>query len=264
MIFYFSGTGNSRHAALSLAGESEQIINITDCFRQAQFEFSIQENELLGFVCPVYFGVLPLIVQEFVRKVRFSGIPAYIYGVFTCGSFSFLCEEMLRSLLSENGLQLSSAWGVRMVPNYVVMYEIVSDEEQTRILKDAEQVLSEIRIQITARNINTIELSDEHRRIAEEMAPIYKEAVKTHKFWIDDTCVGCGTCAARCPVGAIAMRDGYPSWNTSSCQHCMTCIRCGAVEYGITTHGRKRYTHPDLRKKKKHDHTTEACAVHPS
>ena len=171
---------------------------------------------------------------------------------------------MLRDLLSENGLKLDSAWEVRMVPNYVVMYEILSDEEQNCILKDAELVLSEIRANIAECHSNTIKVSDEHRRIAEEMAPIYREAVKTHKFWIDDTCIGCGTCAARCPVGAITMRDGYPSWNTSTCQHCMTCIRCGAVEYGATTHGRKRYTHPDLRKKKKHDHTTEACAAHPS
>ena len=52
---------------------------------------------------------------------------------------------------------------------------------------------------------------------------------------------------------AITMLDGYPSWNAGKCQHCMCCIRCGAVEYGLTTHGRKRYTHPDLRKKKAAD-----------
>ena len=262
MIFYFSGTGNSRHAAFSLAGGDEPVFNITDCMRQSLFTFSIRDGETVGFVCPVYFGVLPLIVQEFVRKVQFDTAPAYIYGVFTCGRFPYLCEEMLRELLENRGLELSSAWGVRMVPNYVIRYEIAGEEEQTRILDEAEQLLTVIQSKVAARSVNTIEVSDERRRIADEMAPQYREAVKTHKFWIDDTCIGCGTCAARCPVGAITMRDGYPSWNTATCQHCMSCIRCGAVEYGVTTHGRKRYTHPDLRKKK--DHASKACAEHKS
>ena len=262
MIFYFSGTGNSRHAAYALAGENEEVRNIADCLQLSE-EFGpenlccdIARNEAVGIVCPVYFGDLPLMVMDFMKRIRFQNQPSYLYAVFTCGEFSGLCQEKAEELLRQNGQRLDASWEVPMVPNYAVMYEIPSEEEQERILTQAERVLEEIRGEIAEHKIHRIIVSAEGRQLAEQMTPLYREAVKTHKFWINYTCVGCGLCASRCPVRAIVMRDGYPCWNASVCQHCMSCVRCGAVQYGVTTYGRKRYKHPDLRSRKTADKET--------
>ena len=40
-----------------------------------------------------------------------------------------LKKEILQKLLAERGLLLHAAWEVHMVANYVVMYEIASQED---------------------------------------------------------------------------------------------------------------------------------------
>ena len=55
------------------------------------------------------------------------------------------------------------------------------------------------------------------------------------KLEVSDKCVGCGACAADCPVGVLAMSDGRPvarAYRAAHCingQHCLTvCCRDGA------------------------------------
>ncbi len=42
-------------------------------------------------------------------------------------------------------------------------------------------------------------------------------------------CVGCGTCASRCPFGAVTMEDGQPQVNVGKCMGCGVCVsHCSA------------------------------------
>ena len=62
-------------------------------------------------------------------------------------------------------------------------------------------------------------------------------------FHRDSRCVGCGKCAAVCPLNNIAMEDGRPKWG-GSCTHCMACVhRCPhqAVEFRKITVGKNRW-----------------------
>ena len=74
MIFYFSGTGNSKWIANQLSKkQQEDLFFIPDAWKNDTWEFSLQEDEKIGFVFPVYSWAPPVIVQEFIRKLSLKG-----------------------------------------------------------------------------------------------------------------------------------------------------------------------------------------------
>lgn len=53
MVFYFSGTGNSRYAASRIAEETnERLVSITDCCKKHEFAYTLDEGEALGIILP--------------------------------------------------------------------------------------------------------------------------------------------------------------------------------------------------------------------
>ena len=73
MILYFSGTGNSRYAAKKIAEVcDDEIISINQCVKSNNYG-SVSSTKPLVFVGPVYAGRLPRIMNEYIKKVNFSG-----------------------------------------------------------------------------------------------------------------------------------------------------------------------------------------------
>ena len=82
------------------------------------------------------------------------------------------------------------------------------------------------------------------KAVTAAMYPAYHRARRTAPFHVNDTCIGCAACANRCPSRAIEMKDGHPTWVKERCCFCMSCVRCGAIEYGTKLTGKARYKHP--------------------
>ena len=77
MIFYFSGTGNTKWAASKLAAATrEDLISIAPYMRADDSShnlaepFILKENERLGFVFPVHGWRVPKLVREFIGKMK--------------------------------------------------------------------------------------------------------------------------------------------------------------------------------------------------
>ena len=77
MIFYFSATGNSRHAAKRIADATDdRIISITECLKKGLFDFTAKDGETVGFALPVYNFGLPVTVVDFIKK---CGVSFYLW-----------------------------------------------------------------------------------------------------------------------------------------------------------------------------------------
>ena len=74
MIFYFSGTGNSKWIANQLSKEQkEDLVFIPDALRSGVLEFCLKEEETIGFVFPIYSWAPPEIVLNFIQKLSLKG-----------------------------------------------------------------------------------------------------------------------------------------------------------------------------------------------
>ena len=72
MIFYFSGTGNTRWAAQQLADATgERLLFIPEELK-GKCEYTLAPDERIGFCFPVHGWQPPAIVRRFIRKLTVS------------------------------------------------------------------------------------------------------------------------------------------------------------------------------------------------
>ena len=263
MIFYFTGTGNSQYAAQKLVSDDERLVSVVECLRKDNYTFEIAENESVGLVFPVYFGGLPVAVRQFIERLRLNAVPAYLYGVLTSGGSPAGAGAMLRDRLGEAGLTLDASYSVTMPDNYVMLYTISPESEEKKILARADRDLERICSKIAGRRRTFAARSPIGKAMTAVLYPVYLNGRKTAPFTTNETCIGCAACANRCPSRAIEMKDGHPTWVKERCCFCMSCVRCGAIEYGTKLTGKARYKHPMLRKKAGHgEHGAPGAAAH--
>ena len=171
MIFYFSGTGNTKWAASKLASAThEDLISIAPYMRADDSShtlaepFILKENERLGFVFPVHGWRVPKLVRKFIGKMKVqreepdaagsqtlsdisgnsasAGSLPFAYCVCTAGDSIGLTIENLNEVISQNpSLQalgitkVSSSYSLIMPESYVGLPFMDVDTKKKEIWK---------------------------------------------------------------------------------------------------------------------------------
>ena len=264
MIFYFSGTGNSKWAAESLAGLLHEktadisVLNFeSDDNKKYMEEIAqgIKNDEYIGFVFPVYAWGAPEIVIDFAKKLKkYSGNGknlgnaadnpegnAFTFALATCGEEAGYALKNFSKIIP-----LKSSYSLVMPNNYVVGSDLEDEETVVSMLKQAQKDISLMGEELgTKKEVYRVhEGSGAGLKSGLVNFGFNKFARSTKSFYTTDACTGCGLCAKNCPACTITMENNRPVWG-EQCYQCLKCINCcpaAAIQYGKATETRGRYT----------------------
>jgi ferredoxin len=248
MIFYFSGCGNSRYVARTLAQWlNDTLFFIPEAAREGRYDYTLAEDEKLGFVFPVYSWAPPRLVLNYVKQLRFAEKPDYVYFACTCGDQCGQTEKIFRNALKEKGWELSACFSLQMPETYIGMPGFKLDTEE-RAKEKIEAAKASVMRNIP-RLINNEKFSEmtvggfawlKSHLINKSFN---KYATDDSKYRFTEKCISCGKCVEVCPLQNITLEDGHPKWNG----HCTMCMGCyhhcpvNAIQYGKTTEGKGQY-----------------------
>lgn len=246
MIFYFSATGNSKHAAEKTAGVNENIVSISDALKTKSMEFNVADGKL-GIVFPVYFFGVPQSVLDFINSAKIHlKEKTYVYILMSCGASTANADKFVSKVLEKKGIFVNAVYSVKMVDTYVPLFKIAKETEQKKINDKADLELEKIKKAIDKRvsgnqNKNAGLFP---KTVTFFSYPFYKHRRFTKKFYAEDSCIGCGLCEKICPSEAIKIENGKPVWVKKQCSICLGCLhRCPkeAIQYGKKSKTTGRY-----------------------
>lgn len=238
IIYYFSGTGNSRNVAVWFTQVAKEynvecrIINIAQIDR-----LSIEPPDpdaLLVFVSPIHGFNYPPIMLHFIMRfpkgknkvVLMNTRAGMLIGKFITPGLTGIAFYLSAFILTLKGFSTKAILPVDMPSNWISLHPGLND----RTVKYLHEKNRE-RVTVFARKILSGKF---HFKALLEMydlllAPIALAYYFMGRFFLAKTfyassdCNNCDICLKSCPVKAIVKVDNRPFW-TFNCESCMKCM----------------------------------------
>lgn len=252
MIFYFTGTGNSGYVANEIAkANNDRVISISKLINEkSNLEFNLKDDEIIGFVFPIYAWAAPKMVIDFIRKVKFNNYKNnYIFSIATCGENIGNAINIIEKEIDKKEMKLSSGFSLVMPNNYMIFGNVDPKDIERKKLEGAKKEIYKINKIIRERKDNIFELEKGFAPsiLSNIINPLFNRfGINVNKFYSTDDCISCGLCEKVCNSNIITLTQGKPKWEGKCCQ-CLACINyCPrkAIQYGKGSISKERYINP--------------------
>ena len=210
IIAHFSPTGGTRKIADAIASGFTIPVVEMDLTKEDS-AVPLGEHDALMAVLPVYAGRVPQISLERLSALKGSGQKAVAVVVYGNREYEDALLET-KDALEAGGFQVIAAAA------FIAEHSIVRSIAAGRPDAEDEALCRKFAADVTAK-------ADDAASVQVPGNTPYKE-LKPAAFHpaASESCVKCGACAERCPVGAIPLDDPSQT-NNDLCINCMRCVQ---------------------------------------
>ena len=218
-LVYFSATRTTKknlHAIADGMGQPYEVVDFTLPQNRVQ-NLSFGEDDFVLFGSPVYSGVMPLLVRDYlVNHVKGHNTPCAIVSVYGNRAFDDCLVEM-EDVLTDNGFVVEAA--AACLGEHSFSTQIATDRPDQKDLDWAKDFGRKI----------APKLNEPAKALEKGVIPgnrPYKERKPSSPMAPATTngCIRCTICAKNCPVGAIDF-DDMTIVDESKCIRCLACVR---------------------------------------
>jgi ferredoxin len=252
IVYYFSGTGNSKNVALWLSNFAKenniesQIVNIAQINR-----LSIEppdSNALVTFVSPIHGFNYPPVMLHFIlrfpkgkNKVLLMNTRAgMLIGKYITPGLTGIAFYLAALILKLKGFSIKAMYPVDLPSNWISVHPGLNEKTVKYLHKKNKE-----RITGFARNV--FEGKNDFKGVHEIIQDIVLSPISILYFLIgrfifaktyyaSRDCNNCDICVKGCPVKAIIKLDNRPFW-TFNCESCMKCMSNCPQKAIETAHG---------------------------
>ena len=241
-IYYFTSTGNSLYVAKKIKESLSdcELISIPTALKKQDFNI---DDDVIGLVYPIHCGSLPIVVEDFISKLKVKD-KTYIFAIgVTGGGEAKKSFPHINELLGTKG-ELSNYLCVKYISNYTRAGRNPNEERAIETIKLNEDVIDDFIKRIKKKEVKRVDFKRGSKFSYNAWKKWFKN--KDKGFNVNDKCIGCEMCKAICPVDNINMINNKPAW-LGKCTDCMACINIcpkKSINIGNKTLNKNRYRNP--------------------
>jgi ferredoxin len=237
-IYFYSGTGNSLRVAQEIQKRIPEV-TLTPIVHLLREDTIKSSAETLGFVFPNFCLTIPIPVHDFLEKADLTSA-RFIFAVCTRGGSLSEAFVYMNELLRKQNKELNAQLDINMPWNNPITDNLpgLNSAEKTIQLEATMQgkldqfCQAVIRQEAYRQETETDYELSFGMKVFDLLIPknlnyeshryMYQNLVR---FYADEKCKGCGTCAQVCLSEKISMQEKRPSWkNDAKCYACFACI----------------------------------------
>jgi len=226
VLYYFSGTGNTKWAAIKLKNSFKSYdIDLDLISIEKENKINLRGYSFIGIGTPIYAEIEPKIMEDFIKSVPETKISMKCIVFSTQGGSSCSAIREISRLLKAKGYNVVIESMIKMPNNYFFSFgKEPSNDKIGTMLENAENKINKIAKKFNENTIYRISTFILRQKLGIIGGKVFRKTIPriSKNITSTDECKKCGLCLRNCPKGNITFENGHAIFHSN----CILCLRC--------------------------------------